>query len=233
MRAAGPMRHGALQQWQQGESTHMHILHRTSGAAVRRAWVIGLCGVSLAGCVTVTTTSGSRAKAANEPAGEHPARSLPTQGQGASSARPQAAPIPAAAKAAPQIAQPPAKTYTRTTLANTYSSYEETDMGFRLILRKDGSSVMEIANGDQLSRIAGRWRVEGDRVTVDQTVRKKTERLVYVVRDVVKPADVSANPGCKGSFGLQAVAVPKGEDLDEHRIWPLKAIEAGQAPCRK
>ena len=106
-------------------------------------------------------------------------------------------------------------------------------MGFRLILRKDGSSVMEVANGDQLTRIAGRWRVEGDRVTVDQTVRKRPERLVYVVREALKPADVSANPGCKGSFGLQAVAVPKGEDLDDHRIWPVKAIEAEQAPCRK
>ena len=92
---------------------------------------------------------------------------------------------------------------------------------------------MEVPNGDQLTRISGRWRVEGDRVTVDQTVRKKPERLVYVVREALKPADVSANPGCKGSFGLQAVAVPKGEDLDDHRIWPVKAIAAEQAPCRK
>ena len=213
----------------------MHILHRTSGAAIRRAWVIGLCGVSLAGCVTVTTTSGSRAKAANEPAGAQPARSLPTQGQGASNAgaRTQAAPSPATAKAAPQAAQIPAKRYTREVLATTYSTYGPTDIGYELVLRKDGSSVMEVPNGEQLSRFMGRWRVEGDRITVDQTVRKKPERLVYVVREALKPGDVSANPGCKGSFGLQAVVVPKGEDLDDHRIWPVKAIEAEQAPCRK
>ena len=224
---------GALQQWQQGEIQHMHIWHCTSGAAIRRAWVIGLCGASLAGCVTVTTSSGKSARA-SEPAGTHPARSLPTQGQGAANAGARTqAPSPAAAKAAPAAQQAPAKVYTRDALATAYSSYGETDIGYQLVLRKDGSSVMEVPNGEQLTRIAGRWRVEGDRVTVDQTVRKRPERLVYVVREALKPADVSANPGCKGSFGLQAVAVPKGEDLDDHRIWPLKAIEAGQAPCRK
>ena len=133
----------------------------------------------------------------------------------------------------PAPSQQPARAYTLDSLADVYVSQNESDFGFELILMKDGSSRMAVPNGDQLTRIHGRWSLQGDRITIEQKVGKKNERLVYVVREALKPASLRGDVRCKGSFGLEAVSVSEGEDRAEFFVWPKKAVMAKQAPCGK
>jgi hypothetical protein len=205
----------------------MHTLHCISGAALRRALILSLCGAGLAGCVTVTTSSGT-ARSANEPTRAQPARSLSTQGQGGGGTA--ARQVPTAPVAA--ASQKPATAYTRESLANVYGTHNEHDFGFELLLRQDGSSRMTVPNGEEVNRFNGRWRLQGDRITVEQKVGKKNDRLVYVVREALKPAHWSG-AGCKGSFGLEALSVGEGEDRTDFFVWPKQALMAEQAPCRK
>jgi hypothetical protein len=203
----------------------MHTLHCISGAALRRALILSLCGAGLAGCVTATTSSGT-ARSASESSRAQPARSLSTQGQGGGGTAARQAPPVAAAS------QKPATAYTRESLANVYGTHNEHDFGFELLLRQDGSSRMTVPNGEEVNRFNGRWRLQGDRITVEQKVGKKNDRLVYVVREALKPAHWSG-AGCKGSFGLEALSVGEGEDRTDFFVWPKQALMAEQAPCRK
>ncbi len=182
-----------------------------------RACALGAIFTSLTACVTV---------------GKSPSASAPAPLAPSGSAGSLAAPAQAPAGMAQPVA---AARLTRDALANTYQTMNETGFGFTLVLRKNGTSTMEMVSDDPESnkvlKYHGKWVLNADRITVEQKVGKRTDRLVYVVRAALK--DLSTFPNCRGAFGLEAVKLSNGGRLQDHFVWPEQAILAEQAPCPK
>ena len=192
---------------------HDTPIHPTTSRLIR-ACALGALFASLTACVTV-----GQSRSASSPAAPGSAGSL-------------AAPAPSQAGMAQPVA---AARLTREALANTYQTYNEHGFGFALVLRKDGTSTMEVPDFDtnKVAKVHGKWALNADRITIEQKVGKKADRLEYVVREALKPSDPSMIPGCRGAFGLEAVKVYSGESLGDYFVWPKQAILAEQAPCPK